>query len=117
LHEALGPVDVAVGAPGATPLDGILGDLVAALGGGDLPAPTQGRVFRDRYLVLVHELLSFASGFGDLGHRAQDVRSSLFNLIGHLAGWCLADCVRFVERSPRHDPGAAAVTGVLAGGV
>ena len=117
LHEALGPVDVAVGAPSATPLDGILGDLEAALGGGDLPAPTQGRVFRDRYLVLVHELLSFASGFGDLGHRTQDVRSSLFNLVGSLAGWCLADCVSFVERSSRHDPGAAAVTGVLAGGV
>ncbi len=116
LRDLLGTADGAVEPTGGTPLDGVLGTLAAALGGA-LTAPTQGRLFRDRYLALVHELVTFASGFGDLEHRAQDVRDSLFNLYGHLAGWCLADYVRSAERASLDSPGAAAVTGVLTGGV
>jgi len=117
LRERLGAADADVETPGGTPVDRILGALAGALGGGDLPAPTQGRMICDRYLALVHEFLTFASGFRDLGHRTQDVRDSLFNLYGHLAGWCLADYVRFAEHASRRDPGAAVVTDVLAGGV
>jgi hypothetical protein len=108
------------GAPGdaatSTALDGILRALTEAIGG-ELPAPSQGRVFRDRYLGLAHEFLEFASAFADLSHRASDMRDSLASLYGHLAGWCLADYARHSARTGRADPGAAAVTRVLAGGV
>jgi glycosyltransferase involved in cell wall biosynthesis len=104
------------GAPSGSTLDTVLRALVDATGGGELPAPSQGRLFRDRYLGLVHELLTFAAAFADLSHRADDVRESLHNLFGHLAGWCLADYVRFSERTGRVDPGLGAVTRVLAGG-
>jgi hypothetical protein len=117
IRERLGPSGVAGGATGATPLDGVFDALAAALGGGELPAPTRGDVFRDRYLGLVQELLTFASAFAALDHRPRDARDSLLSLYAHLAGWCLADFVRWAERASPRDPGPAAVNGVLAGGV
>ena len=118
LRAALSSADDPAGSPSGTSLDVLLGALAEEIGGGELPAPSRGRLFRDRYVALVHELLTFTSAFADLSHRAHDVRDSLLNLFGHLAGWCLADYVRFSERAGRVvDPGAAAVTRVLTGGV
>jgi glycosyltransferase involved in cell wall biosynthesis len=116
LRTALLAPDGPAATPVASPLDDILGSLTAAVGGGP-PSEASGRALRDRYLALVHELLGYAAVFADLSHRADDLRDSLASLYGHLAGWCLADHVRFSERAGRADPGAAAVTRVLAGGV
>ena len=116
LREALTGDGAPGDAPAGASLDGILSALAEAIGG-EVPAPSQGRVFRDRYLGLVHEFLEFAGAFADLSHRASDVRDSLTSLYGHLAGWCLADYVRHSQRSGHGDAGANAVTRVLAGGV
>jgi glycosyltransferase involved in cell wall biosynthesis len=116
LREALTGDGTVADTPAGAPPDGILLALAEAIGG-ELPAPSQGRVFRDRYLGLVHGFLEFAGAFADLSHRASDVRESLMSLYGHLAGWCLADYVRHSQRSGHGDAGADAVTRVLAGGV
>jgi GT2 family glycosyltransferase len=118
LHTLLGQPHAASLPPGDASLDPLLDQLAAAVHAGDeCGSPVADAVLADRYGALVDEFFVFAGRLDGLAHRSEDVKRSLLNLFGHLAGWCLADCLRWAERSSRLQPGDLGISDLLGRGV
>ena len=104
--------------PSEESLSAILTSLAAAIGhslAGE--ARPHGGHVRERYGGLLRDFLAFAGNYADLSDRAYDLRQSLSSLYAQLAGWCLADFVRWSQGSVHRDPGVAIIEARFSGGV